>query len=52
VITLWPISMLSKIFDTASMAVPASQAGGRIPAISSARPPTLNARWALMTRRM
>ena len=34
---LWPISMLSKIFDTASSAVPAIHAGGRIPANSKPR---------------
>ena len=31
-ITLWPISMLSRIFDSESAAVPAIQAGGRKPA--------------------
>src|SRR6185295_17183937 len=50
--TLWPISMLSRIFDPASITVPASQAGGRTPANNRARPPTSSARWALITRRM
>ncbi len=50
--TLWPISMLSRIFDAASSAVPASQAGGKMPANSSARPVTSMERWALITRRM
>src|SRR3984885_10092669 len=49
---LWPISMLSRIFEIPSIAVPASQAGGKMPANSSARPPTSSARCVLMTRRM
>jgi hypothetical protein len=50
--TLWPISMLSRIFDTESAATPAIHAGGRKPANSSPRPATSSARWALMTLRM
>src|ERR1700722_4521431 len=49
---LWPISMLSRIFEIPSIAVPASQAGGKMPANSRARPPTSSARCVLMTRRM
>ena len=51
-ITLWPISMLSRIFDSARAAVPPSQAGGSQPANSSVRPPISSVRWALMTLRM
>ena len=41
--TLWPISMLSRIFDSESAAVPASQAGGRKPTKSSAAATDLEA---------
>ena len=34
--TLWPISMLSRIFDSERAAVPASQAGGRNPTTEQA----------------
>src|SRR4051795_9973612 len=47
--TLWPISMLSRIFDSASAVVPASQAGGRMPSMSSPRPATSRPRWARIT---
>src|SRR6266702_2420861 len=50
--TLWPISMFSRILETASAAVPASQAGGRTDTNSSVRPPTSRPRWTAMTRRM
>nr|CRL68984.1 hypothetical protein CPGR_00194 [Mycolicibacter nonchromogenicus] len=50
--TLWPISMLSRIFDKPSIAVPASQAGGMMLKKSRARPPTSKARCALMIRWM
>jgi hypothetical protein len=47
--TLWPISMLSRIFDSESAAVPSSH-DARERRSSSARPPTSSARCALITR--
>src|SRR4051812_29227445 len=50
--TLWPISMLSRIFDSANAVVPASQGGGRVPRMSSPRPATSRPRWAGITPAM
>src|SRR5689334_21668549 len=47
--TLWPISMLSRIFDNASAATPPSQAGGNHPANNSTRPLASEKRCTAMT---
>ena len=43
--TLWPISMFSRILPAASIAVPASQAGGNMLANKVMRPATISRRW-------
>ena len=50
--TLWPISMFSRILATDRPAVPTSQAGGNSENSSTARLPSSSLRWTLMTRRM
>src|ERR1035441_1747711 len=48
--TLWPISMLSRIFERERAAVPPVHAGGRKPANRGPRPATSRPRWARMRR--
>src|SRR5687768_8027811 len=50
--TLWPISMFSRILATDRPTVPASQAGGKSEKSSTARLPSSILRWASMTLRM
>ena len=50
--TLWPISMFSRILATERPAVPTSQAGGNSETSSTARLASSSSRWTLMTLRM
>ena len=50
--TLWPISMFSRILPAASMAVPATQAGGKELANRVTRAATMSRRWTAMIRVM
>jgi hypothetical protein len=50
--TLWPISMFSRILAADSPAVPMNQAGGNSENSSTARLPASRPRWVLITVRM
>ncbi len=50
--TLWPISMFSRILATPSMAAPATHAGFQRDAKSVTRPATARLRWMVMIRLM
>src|SRR4051812_28892676 len=50
--TLWPISMFSRIWATNRPAVPTNQAGGNSENSSTAREPSSSLRWVSMTLRM
>jgi hypothetical protein len=50
--TLWPISMFSRILAVASMSVPATHAGGNALAIRVTRLAIASLRWKAISRRM
>ena len=50
--TLWPISMFSRIFDMPSVAAPSSHGTRQREAISSARPISASRRWKAIIERM
>ena len=49
-ITLWPISMFSRILAVPSIAAPASQAGGKKLANRVIRPAAASRRWIVIIR--